>query len=260
MHGAQGLPYPVASQADVHFARTFEPFFSSLGVHPDLLLEDIEETCKMPPAFWSQLRIEYSQLGLEPSVHLPFYGLNLGSRSNMIRAVSFRNIVSGLRIAGAVGAKLGVMHTGYIAQTPRRAMSKWVENFAPHFERLTAIARDLGIQLLLENTWEHDTELFERIADTIKGEYHYCLDIGHVHSFSKVSPEKWFGLFKDRIRVIHLHDNKHHEDDHLPIGRGTIDFSFLRDLAGAEKPPRLVFEYKPRYLSESLSYLHQLLK
>ena len=139
-------------------------------------------------------------------------------------------------------------------------MSKWVKTFAPNFDRLTEVSSELGVKLLLENTWEYDTELFERIADTVKGEYDYCLDIGHVHSFSKAGLHSWLSAFADRIRVIHLHDNNHCEDDHLPVGSGEIDYSFLRELSRSERPPRLVFEYKPRHLSESLSFLHKLLK
>ena len=54
------------------------------------------------------------------------------------------------------------------------------------------------------------------------------------------SPSSW--KLKPRLVNLHVHDNRGETDEHLPVGRGTIDFPWLlRSLSG----------YTGRYVIES---------
>lgn len=51
------------------------------------------------------------------------------------------------------------------------------------------------------------------------------LDIGHAFIENSISCIKDYLLtFKDKLEHIHIHDNHGEEDEHLPLGKGNIDF------------------------------------
>jgi len=63
------------------------------------------------------------------------------------------------------------------------------------------------------------------------------------------------------IAQLHLHDNTGAWDDHLPLGRGNIDFkSFFRQLREIqETPPVVTLEpHQERDLWASLEYLEKI--
>jgi sugar phosphate isomerase/epimerase len=59
------------------------------------------------------------------------------------------------------------------------------------------------------------------------------LDIGHMYQ-AGISLSEAVNVFKDRLMDIHVHDatigGDYRKSTHLPIGKGTLDFSTLIDL------------------------------
>ncbi len=253
LHTAFRLSFPLASQIDADTATLIQPTLFNMGLHPDIILDNDELLLSKPDSFWRMLGNQYRLLGLEPSFHLPFHGLNLGSRTSEIRRISAHLIRRGLHAASLCGAKVAVLHSGHSPLLQTKPTEKWLAYFLPEFHCICTTATQLGVKIALENTWEIDTILFERISKESDSIYGYCLDIGHCHVFSKLSPMEWASFYGERLLIIHLHDNDLREDIHLPVGQGLIDFSILPSLAnGVTKPPRMVFEFKPRHLNPAV--------
>ena len=62
--------------------------------------------------------------------------------------------------------------------------------------------------------------LMQRINDDRIG---VCLDIGHAN-YSNIPVREWFEELGEWIGYMHLSDNHGQYDDHLPLGKGTIDW------------------------------------
>ncbi len=125
----------------------------------------------------------------------------------------------------------------FFAELGVRAMNVHVDSrvpgFAPDWIRqrnigafaiISARAQELGISLMVENGEGDDAEYFAPFFETIP-QLGLHLDIGHANINTRKShaPEllKRFG---DRLKHVHLSDNKGRGDDHLAIGAGTIDW------------------------------------
>ncbi len=66
-----------------------------------------------------------------------------------------------------------------------------------------------------------------------------CFDVGHANTMGLIDG---FLELKDRFVNIHVHDNMGATDEHLPVGKGTVDFPrLLGGLSG----------YSGRYVIES---------
>lgn len=162
------------------------------------------------------------------TLHGPFWDLSPGSSDQLIRQVSLLRFQQLLDLARPLRALQVTFHTGY---DPRHHGVRWdtfLDRSLRTWELIVARAEDLGIPVVLENVWEMGPEyhfdLFHRLPSPFLG---FCLDVGHQHSFSKTPLRDWIEALSDFLMEIHLHDNHGKEDEHLPVGEGTIDFSLL---------------------------------
>jgi sugar phosphate isomerase/epimerase len=124
---------------------------------------------------------------------------------------------------------------------------------------------ECGGRLFLENTIERSPWPILRILEGLPAEgAGFCLDVGHWHSLGMGAefgnlPE-WAALSKGRLGHIHIHDNDGTADQHLPIGKGRIDFGLLWELLRRHglDPSATVENPAPRGLSLSARYLGSL--
>lgn len=109
------------------------------------------------------------------------------------------------------------------------------------FEKLAPTLRDCGVKAMLENMFIKETkdgfvrlsptiystgEELARAADSLGDNYGVCLDSGHALITGEDIPRMVRTLGK-RIEVLHLHDNDHERDDHLPPYLGELNFPAL---------------------------------
>ena len=119
-------------------------------------------------------------------------------------------------------------------------------------------AEKLGIRVAFENTkvYGYLEYVFDRIKNNNMG---ICYDAGHCHCHlgDKFDWEK----FKDRIFIVHLHDNDGSEDQHLLPFEGTIDWQEVIDnLNRANYSGPVIMEscYRNQYLDMSLIDFYKL--
>ena len=78
----------------------------------------------------------------------------------------------------------------------------------------------VGFTLVFENIHAHDH--FLHVVDRIP-ESKILFDIGHAHCLTHDGFDI-FKKYKDRIIIMHLHNNHGEVDEHNPLDKGTIDF------------------------------------
>jgi len=213
-------------------------------------------------------------------VHLPFVYLNPISHNPYIKEASLVQLKLAIEKASNLNVNYCVMH----ARGFNRALSLEQEfnEWKKVIEELVEFAEEKYVLLTLENADSlHDLHLLAKLVKQINSKWlKITLDVGHAH-IRKVRPlstypvkdsilrisdiflplsltkknmpyEKYGSLSnfikseKDLVAVIHVHDYNGRRD-HLPIGEGKINFSFLSELKEFKGPYILEVEFKNHY-------------
>ena len=196
-------------------------------------------------------------LGMEAySFHAPFADdIDISSLEPAGREHALAEILRAVEAAASLGVHYFVIHPGPensdIPSREERLLR--IENVCSILERVAARCGELGIQCVLENKLPH--LMFGQSADLLwiltclKGNrVGACLDTGHAHLAGELFP--LVHKMAPYLRLLHVHDNKGHGDDHLPPGDGRIDWTallkelaavhftgaFILELAGGDEP------------------------
>lgn len=198
--------------------------------------------------------------GLGLVCHLPTF-VSTADLTESLRRASQDEMRRSLETAHTLGAGKVVLHpspvTGLAAFVPETAKRYAFEFLAVMVEA----AAESGIAICLENmfprnrigvTPEDFTEIFTAFPSL-----RLTLDTGHAHIDSEGN-SRLFQLvnqFGDRIGHLHFSDNRGRRDDHMAIGRGTVDFRGLarrlKAIGFNETLTLEVFEQDRQLLAES---------
>ncbi|AKX94180.1 sugar phosphate isomerase/epimerase family protein [Neomoorella thermoacetica] len=197
------------------------------------------------------------------SLHAPFYDLNLASEKYPpIRDLTLDIYKRFFGVAAELECEHVVIHThAYTCPLYDPAGTRQrVKNILP---LLAASARQAGIRLAVENIGLGPTQLFDseeyvNLFREIDGIF-ALLDIGHAFLNGWDIPRVIWQL-GEKLVALHLHDNRGHADEHLPIGMGSINWRLIREaLALLPSPPALILEYNEETrLNRILTDIHEL--
>jgi sugar phosphate isomerase/epimerase len=189
-------------------------------------------------------------LGLEAySFHAPFADdIDISSLESGCREHALAEILRAVEAAASLGVHYFVIHpgpeNGDIPSREERMLR--IENVCSILERVAARCSEVGIQCVLENKLPH--LMFGQSADLLwiltclKGNrVGACLDTGHAHLAGELYP--LVHKMAPYLRLLHVHDNKGHGDDHLPPGDGRIDWTaLLKELAAVNFTGAFILE------------------
>jgi sugar phosphate isomerase/epimerase len=189
-------------------------------------------------------------LGLEAySFHAPFADdIDISSLEPARREHALAEILRAVEAAASLGVHYFVIHpgpeNGDIPSREERMLR--IENVCSILERVAARCSEVGIQCVLENKLPH--LMFGQSADLLwiltclKGNrVGACLDTGHAHLAGELYP--LVHKMAPYLRLLHVHDNKGHGDDHLPPGDGRIDWTaLLKELAAVNFTGAFILE------------------
>lgn len=197
-----------------------------VGLGLDLMLSDAGFNREVPLKELEHLRRDLEdEGGLSITCHLPYVDLQLGSRDPMVSDYARDCLSEGLEIASALRARIAVVHVGFSNHIPPRRVAGWRDVFVERIGELTAAAEAEDIILALENTYEPDGTILTDILGAVGGPFlGFCADLGHAACFSRMAPEEWIEQFKDRIVMMHFHDNDGLDDLHQACGEGVVDY------------------------------------
>jgi len=134
-------------------------------------------------------------------------------------------------LCATIGASVLILHPGSFGLDDPGSRPDF-----PGIVRLATRARELGVQLVLENTpdtmWALDLVLDEVGDDPGKTNLGICIDVGHAYISQDAGREpirNYLERYKGQLVHLHLHDNFGDADEHLPLKEGSIDWQNLAD-------------------------------
>lgn len=168
-----------------------------------------------------------NKINLLPSksftIHAPFNDLNPASSDRYIYDITMLRHVQLRRIVQEIKPLRVVVHPGYEDWRYNFNSDKWVNGAKVFFKDLLLIFPETVFAI--ENVFEKNPDNLTELVKIIESDYFgICLDIGHFNLFSKISFKEWWNKIKDSIKHIHIHDNNGKRDQHIPPGRGVINW------------------------------------
>ncbi|MBW2130478.1 MAG: sugar phosphate isomerase/epimerase [Deltaproteobacteria bacterium] len=199
--------------------------------------------------------------GLEVTLHCPFLDLSPGSLDPAVREVTRKRLEQTLDLLPFFEPRAVVCHAGYDERRYGFFKEKWIAFSLETWSWMAPRVRYEGSKLMLENVYEGDPrdllDLFQALSGLDVG---FCLDTGHMWAFGRKPLEEWLRVLGTHLQHLHLHDNDGGSDEHLALGRGTIEFrplfQFLKHLKGT-RPLVTLEPHREPDLSVSLEYLKQ---
>lgn len=166
--------------------------------------------------------------GLELTLHLPFSDMNLAGLNESIREEVIRQMKHYITLASNY-INLAVIHPGYLSpfglQVPQTA---YLTNLAS-IQEICDFAADFGILVAVENMpdlpkifGKYPDEMLEMLESIGSYNVGFTFDVGHANTVGLVND--FLDLLADRISHVHIHDNMGKKDEHLPLGKGTVDW------------------------------------
>ncbi|OQX83078.1 MAG: hypothetical protein B6D63_06755 [Candidatus Latescibacteria bacterium 4484_7] len=207
------------------------PFLADNDLHPEVRMAKVDYIMNLDMDEAKRIGDELSKRGLRVFTHGPFFGLDIASMDRHISEYTAESLIRGIETTAALGAEVMVMHSGFIPFFSRGGRRHWLRNWSERMLPVLDRARESGVTVALENTWEERPELFAFLVEQLpEGSIAVCIDTGHLNVFSHISVWKWWQAVGDRVVAMHLHDNDGTSDDHLAPGRGTFDFAALGEI------------------------------
>lgn len=181
--------------------------------------------------------------GIAPlTFHGPFLDLYPASVDAAVVEVARDRHERALEAAHALGARVYVAHVGSIPliRNPRyrdHFVGATVDFWLPFAEQ----AQNSGMVIALENLWEATPELQRDIVQQAENPgLRASFDNGHNLVFGEVSSAAWVARLGESLVHCHLHDNDGSEDQHLPVGKGSEDWSALLSAIRSHAPRAIV--------------------
>ena len=196
----------------------------------------------------------YKDSGLVTALHGAFIDINPASGDPAFRRLSRKRCEESCLLASELGAKYVVLHGSAFPFLRGVYLEYWADTCAEFYGEL---AERHNLTLCIENSLDLNPEplqaLMKRISDK---RVRVCLDIGHAN-YSEAPLEAWFDAIGEYIAYLHLSDNTGHYDDHLPLGKGTVDWAKADSLwRGLRRDTPMTLEVGNMYrIEESLRYL-----
>lgn len=174
--------------------------------------------------------------GLNPlSFHAPFADrIDIASWEASVRRNSVAELRRACEAARDLGSRYIVLHPGP-EQEGRLQPHEWYPKMQLAAESLNEVAdhcSELGLTLLLENMLPH--LMFGHISDMLyllgairSVNVETCLDTGHAYLSGDLPLVA--NKLSGHLRMLHANDNLGERDDHLPPGRGKIDWEPLME-------------------------------
>jgi sugar phosphate isomerase/epimerase len=203
-----------------------------------------------------------TQRKVSVTFHGPFMDLNPGAVDEKARELTVYRLNQVMDLVPYFQPRAIVFHPGYDRWRYDDDVDLWLENSLPTWKIMVERARNLSVRIALENVFDDDPAPLRRLLEAADSPFlGYCMDAGHGHLFSKVPLVGWLEALGSRLMEIHLHDNHGRADEHLPLGRGNIDFPAIFSRIKEDKlhPIYTLEPHEIEHLAPSLEALRKYL-
>jgi len=198
------------------------------------------------------------------AVHGPFIGIAYDHRDCLLMEATRKRMDMTFDVVKHLKPDTLVMHSGITPLSARSEEDAWVEAVSAFWKEEIRRYKAIGVRVVLENTAERSPDTLARLLDAVNDtSLGICLDVGHANYASDFKPCDWVQPLSRWLRHIHLHDNNGREDEHLPVGKGNIDFQKLFSAFERYTPDvtvSLEVEEKPAVILENFRLVLSLVK
>jgi len=185
--------------------------------------------------------------------HLPFYQFDVPDVENgtFKREMTIRAIEA----SGMLGVEWAVAHPSKLEnwEDADRETRRYLE-----FLLETASKHNVGIAIenMSRTTYCSTAEDLCKLVDDYGDGVGICWDTGHAH-LSQVDQRASIEKMGNRIKVLHIHDNSGHGDEHRPPFMGKVDWTeVMTALKKIQFAGDLNFEVTASHLPECLRLAH----
>lgn len=158
------------------------------------------------------------------TLHGAFLDVILHSEDPQIRAVSEKRVRQSMETARSLGVKGVVFHTGLIGGFYEESYLKnWCDRSEAFYRKM--LSEYPEIDIYVENMFDTRPDELVKLAKRMKDceNFGICLDYAHEVLFGD-RHELWMKCLSPYIRHMHINDNFLTEDEHLPLGKGRINW------------------------------------
>ncbi|MEM1536709.1 MAG: sugar phosphate isomerase/epimerase family protein [Candidatus Bathyarchaeia archaeon] len=197
------------------------------------------------------------------SIHAPFADINIASPSKCMLNAMIKRLEKSMRLSSLLEADVWVFHPGL-----KTGISMfypgvdWIQN-RETAKALYRIAEEHGVRIVIENVPEpypflmKSVEHFKRFYAEVSEDIGLAFDVGHANLNGQI--ELFLKTFPDKIVHIHAHDNNGREDEHLGVGRGTVDWEKFAEVLRQIGYNKTVVVESVEHVQESVERLKALL-
>ncbi len=251
------------------------PVSTAIETYGELGFDYLELTMDAPQAHYSVIQEQKTEIlnalkqyGMGLVGHLPTF-VHIADLTESIRRASVEEMRRSLEACAALGVEKTVLHPGHI-----KGMGVFVKDAALEcaYESLALIAEkatSVGVDLCAENMPPNcnafvEPDDFKRLFKRFP-EFRMTLDVGHANIEDKTRGRSaaFIRRFGDRIGHLHVSDNKGQRDDHIRLGKGSVDLKGISQALkgiGYDGTVTLeIFSDNPTDLTASLAHLKTIL-
>jgi len=197
--------------------------------------ETVEIVCDSPYRTPLEINTQFLKsvrraLGVEYTVHSPFMSTDIGALDDSSRKLSVERVLEAVEVGSTIEASIIVVHPaiGSRGSIEERERIRGLEKES--LERINDFARSKNMRVCVENMPAGlpfvDRSLASGVMQLVEGlaGAGVTFDVAHANT-TTVPPEKMLEHFGcGLIAHVHVHDNRGARDDHLEIGKGTINW------------------------------------
>lgn len=166
----------------------------------------------------------YLNCGRVNAVHGAFIDVNPASGDPQFKALSRQRCRQSCELAKQVGAGYVVFHSSCFPFLRDAYLDRWSDQCAAFYAQL---AEEYDLKICVENSMDLDPTPLRMLMEKMESSsVCVCLDIGHAN-YSRASLDVWFDQLSQWIGYMHLSDNRGSFDEHLPLGKGSIDWAIV---------------------------------
>lgn len=233
--------------------------FIEHGLQPEIGLEG---TCLYDedPAEFQRVAAVLQRHNLACTLHAPFFDLAPGGLDPFILAASREKLRRAFDLFTIFQPRSIVCHLQFEENKQGYKQKEWTATALATWQHLLHTATIHNVPIMLENTYEKSPDAHQSILSQLNSPYAgFCLDVGHLLSFSQTSWQDWLPTLLPWLGQLHLHDNHGESDQHLAPGQGKFDFMSLFDfLRHKNIHPLITLEpHSQEDLWQALAYLEE---
>ncbi|MBN2399697.1 MAG: sugar phosphate isomerase/epimerase [Candidatus Aminicenantes bacterium] len=230
------------------------PLLGKIGANPEIYIqaEKLKGFSTKTVKAYAAILAEFHS----HTIHAPFMDVWPGAVDDDVRRVSLEHMQRVMELASAWRSFLVVMHFNYDPIYYSQHFSGWLDRAAEFYQIL--LQSSDGPFIALENIAEPTPYVVLQLMKKIDNpRLIHCFDFGHHNVFARIPVPEWLFYLAPRRHIhFHFHDNFGRCDDHLAMGRGSIDWQAAKAaIRGLNCPFSITLEpHSPDVLRASAAF------